>query len=57
MKEIIVNGTELSEGLEELALFIYLFIYLFWPHSMWDLNSLVRDQTYTPAAEVQSLNR
>ena len=36
---------------------LYLFIYLVWPHSMWDLNSLVRDQTYTPAAEVQSLNR
>ena len=58
MKEIIVDGTELSESLEELAFFFFLsfFFFFFLPHSMWDFNSLARDQTCIPAVEVQILN-
>ena len=53
MKEIIVDGTERSESLEELPFFLSFF---FLPHSIWDFNSLARGQTCIPAVEVQMLN-
>ena len=32
------------------------YVWVFWPHSMWDLTSLTVDQTHTPCIERQSLN-
>ena len=37
-------------------LYFFIFIMVFWPCSMWDLSSLTRDRTHTPALEVQSLD-
>ena len=33
------------------------YVLVFWPQGMWDLSSLVRDQTGTPCIGKQSLNQ
>ena len=35
---------------------LYSFIFFFWPRGLWDLSSLTRDRTCTPALEAWSLN-
>ena len=39
------------------AILLLCYVLCFWPKGMWDLSSLTRDQTCTPCAGRQSLNR
>ena len=44
-------------SLFEFVTILFLFcVLVFWPHSMWDLNSSIRDQIYTSCFGGQSLN-
>ena len=41
---------------EFVTILLLFYILVFWPHDMWDLGSLTRDQTHTPHTERRSLN-
>ena len=41
--------------IESVTILLLFYVLVFWPQDMWDLGSLTRDQTCTPALEGEVL--